>query len=65
MKYNVGCCLTATELNPWHLYLLILKNTNAKNKEKIRKKFFFSSPFLIILLMFFYYLLNILEIKYF
>ncbi|HJD57918.1 MAG TPA: hypothetical protein LFV92_01580 [Rickettsia endosymbiont of Ceroptres masudai] len=45
--------------------LLILKNTNAKNKEKIRKKFFFSSPFLIILLMFFYYLLNILEIKYF
>ena len=30
--------------------LLILKNTNAKNKEKIRKKFFFSSPFLIILI---------------
>ncbi|WCR56758.1 hypothetical protein [Rickettsia asembonensis] len=45
--------------------LLILKNTNVKNKEKIRKKFFFSSPFLIILLKFFYYLLNILEIKYF
>ncbi|KJW03508.1 hypothetical protein REIP_1541 [Rickettsia endosymbiont of Ixodes pacificus] len=44
--------------------LLILKNTNAKNKEKI-KKIFFSSPFLIILLMFFYYLLNILKVKYF
>ncbi|WP_010423687.1 hypothetical protein [Rickettsia helvetica] len=44
--------------------LLILKNTNAKNKEKL-KKFFLSSPFLIILLMFFYYLLNILEVKYF
>ncbi len=35
MKYNGGCCLTATDLNPWPLYLLILKNTNAKNKEQI------------------------------
>ncbi|ABV74591.1 hypothetical protein A1C_01365 [Rickettsia akari str. Hartford] len=45
--------------------LLILKNTNAKNKEKFRKKFLFSSAFLIILLMFLYALLKILEVKYF